>query len=140
MGLKDLKLLRNTVEIPGGETFSVRGLSYVDLTHLLGKHGAVLSEFFQVVVSGNAQAMAEDFGTLAGNVVMQAPAMAADIICMATDEPDDPDAYAVALSLPFPAQTDALSKIGKLTFATEEDVKKFLLAAKAVLGTFTKAS
>lgn len=140
MGLKDLKLLRDTVEIPGGESFSVRGLSYADLTQLLGKHGEVLSEFFQAVVNGDVQAAPEDFGVLAGNVVMRAPAMAADIICLATDEADDPEAFGIALSLPFPKQTEALSKIGKLTFATEDDVKKFLLTAKAVLASFTKVS
>lgn len=133
MGLKDLQLPREVVEIPGGGSFSVRGLSYVDLTHLLGKHGAVLSEFFQAVVNGGTTVSAEDFGFMAGNLVMQAPAIAADVICLAADEPD---AFETVLTLPFPTQTDALSKIGKLTFATEEDVKKFLQTAKTILGSF----
>lgn len=137
MGLKDLQLPRDTVEIPGGASFSVRGLSYVDLTQLLGKHGAVLSEFFQVIAGGDTQAMAEDFGLLAGRVVMEAPALAADVIALASDEPD---AFEVVLRLPFPTQTEALSKIGKLTFATEEDVKKFLQTAKAALGMFQAKS
>lgn len=131
MGLKDLQVPQETVEIPGQGSITVRGLSYADLLNLMGRHGDTLANVFQLFADNASSVTAEDFTLMAGDVLLQAPALAADAICVAADEPD---AFETALRLPFPLQTEILSKIGKLTFATEDDVKKFLKTVKSLMG------
>lgn len=132
MSLKDLQLPKSEVQIPGGGSFTVRGLSFTDLKKLFVKYSADMNQLFDLIsAEKGTQINVEDAGAAAATLLNQAPAMAADIISIAADEPG---AYETVLMLPFPVQTEALTIIGKATFGTEGGVKKFLQTASVLLG------
>jgi hypothetical protein len=132
MSLKDLQLPKSEVQIPGGGSFAVRGLSFTDLKKLFVKYSADMTQLFDLIsAEKGAQINVEDAGAAAATLLNQAPSLAADIISIAADEPD---AFETVLSLPFPVQTEALTIIGKATFGTEGGVKKFLQTASVLLG------
>lgn len=132
MSLKDLQIPKSDVSLPDGSSFAVRGLSFVDMKTLFAKYGSDMTEFFDLLTaSRDGDLNVEDAGMLAATLLNQAPAMAAEAIAMAADEPD---AFGTVLSLPFPVQTDALVVIGRMTFGTEGGVKKFLQTVSVLLG------
>lgn len=133
MGLKNLKLPTEQVEVPGGGEFAVRGLSFVDVKSLLVKHSSELARLF-AVVNGDGTAdvnSVSNAAAAAGQLINESPALAAEAIALASGEDD---VFEIALSLPFPVQVDALTKIGKLTFASEDSAKKFLQTARSLIG------
>lgn len=140
MGLKDLRLPTSRVDIPGDEEqfFEVRGLSFVDAKALLVKHSSELARLFDLVANGNGAdpLSVASAAASAGQFISEAPALAAEVIAMATGEED---VFEMALALPFPVQVDALTKIGKLTFATEDSAKKFLQTVRSLIGTFKES-
>jgi len=125
MGLKDIKLPTAEVLVPGSGSFTVRGLSFVDMQSLYVKYASEMAAFFTVLAQGaNSRAVEiENAAALAADVITKAPALAADIIAVATGEDD---AFELALSLPVSVQIEALTKIGPLTFGSEGGTKKFL--------------
>lgn len=135
MGLKDLRLPTEPVEVPGGGSFAVRGLSLTDMRALVTKYSSELAQLFELFANdgstdetriGNAAATAAKF-------INESPAIAAEVIAIASGEHD---VYEIVLLLPFPIQVDALTKIGKLTFASEDSAKKFLQTARSMIGLF----
>jgi len=131
MGLKDFQVPRDELQLPGGGSFTVRGLSYIDMRLLFNKHAAEMAAFFDLLSKGREQGQVaiEDAAVMAASMLNTAPALAADVIATAADEPD---AFETVLLLPFPVQTEALSKIGRLTFGTEGAAKKFLQTVNAL--------
>lgn len=138
MGLKDLRLPTEPVEVPGGGEFTVRGLSFVDMKSLLVAHSAELSRLFDLVVAGNGngEIALTNMTEAAAQFITEAPALAASVIALASDEEG---VFEIVLNLPFPVQVDALTKIGKLTFATEDSAKKFLQTARSLTGMFRQS-
>lgn len=138
MSLKGIKIPKSKVSIPGGGSFTVRGLSFVDLRTLFIKYGEDMSAFFDLVVNTKDMASldVEDAAGLAAILIERAPALAAEAIAIAAGDggESDPESFETALQLPFPVQVDALQAIGKATFGTEGGVKKFLQTAKSLLG------
>lgn len=153
MSLKDLKLPTDTVEVPGGGSFAVRGLSSSDLMTLLGAHSEQLSELFGIFSKRLAGARVSDGAVdpstidLSGidlvailrDVVREAPTLVAGIIWTAdahwTGDPADMEA---AKRLPVLVQIEAIEKIGKLTFnGGGTDGKKALEAALALFQSAT---
>jgi hypothetical protein len=130
MGLKDLRIPTETVEVPGGGEFAVRGLSFVDLRLLVSKHASELAEFFDLVANGSGELAITNAAAVAGQFINDAPAIAAEVIALASGEKD---VFEIALALPFPVQVDALTKIGKLTFASEDSAKKFLQTVRSLI-------
>jgi hypothetical protein len=140
MGLKDLRLPTSRVDIPGEEEqfFEVRGLSFVDMRTLLVKHSSELSRLFDLVANGNGAdpLSIASAAAAAGQFLNESPALAAEVIAMATGEEG---VFEQVLMLPFPVQVDALTKIGKLTFATEDSAKKFLQTVRSLIGMFKES-
>lgn len=135
MKLSDFVVPTATVQLPGGDTFVVRGLALVDLVLLASKYREGLSEFFsemkvRLATSGEAGLATS---ALVG-MIADAPTVAAETIALAMDEPD---AAVSALRLPLELQVELLTAIWGLTFTTEEGPKKLLLAAAraAIQGT-----
>jgi len=52
MGLKDLKLPTAEIEVPGSGSFTVRGLSFVDLRTLSLKYSAEITSVFELLAQG----------------------------------------------------------------------------------------
>jgi len=133
MALKELRLPTETVEVPGSGEFTVRGLSLVDTKPLVRKHAGELSSLFNLISNSqkSGEIDIEDAALTAARFLDQAPALMADIIAIASGEED---AFEAALQLPIPVQVDALTKIGRLTFASEGSVKKFLQTVIVMMG------
>lgn len=120
MTLANLSTVTKVVKAPGGE-FSVRGLSLSDILVLVSAHRKAMSELFETFANSGSDANLENTQKLAGSVISSAPALAAEIIALAADEPTEIEN---AKRLPFPAQLEALEIIGELTFATVGSPKK----------------
>jgi hypothetical protein len=148
VGLKHLNLQVASVETPGG-SFSVRGLSLDDIIIIVRRHAVVLDGLFsRLRMSAESSLSLDDTGALVVLLVKEAPEAASEIIVLAArDAPDpdegdlsiDEDELRIARSLPFPAQIDALEKIGKATFATEGSLKKVVETAVRVARSVTQA-
>lgn len=137
MGLKDLRLPTETVKLPGGESFAVRGLHTLDIAHLIRRHQGAMEGLFAKFASDT-----EGDVTAAGAAFLKtAPALAAEVIALASGELDgasEMDAAAIvanASRLPVAAQLDALEKIVTLTFDGEGGPKKAIeTVIKAIRG------
>jgi len=132
MGLKDLKLPTAEVTVPDSGSFTVRGLSFVDLRTLFTKYSGEVAGFFDLLVRGKNEGTLDIEGAAAtaAHFIQQAPALAAEAIALATGEDD---AFEAALGLPFPVQVEALKKIGLLTFGSEGTAKKFLATVNTLM-------
>ena len=115
----------------GSQVMRVRGLTADDIGLMVRAHLDTVETIFQAVkttmdgpVAGDATA--RFILTLA----QDAPEMAAQVIAIAADEPDQ---GANARKLPFPVQVDALQKIGRLTFEEAGGVEGFVNALAALL-------
>lgn len=143
MGLKSLGIAKATVKTPNGE-FDVRGLSLTDIMFLAREHLPVMEHAYDQLAGalpeegleeGSEEAVAADLGKM---LLEQAPTAAAEVIALASDDFDE-ESVKIAMALPFSAQVDALQKIGKLTFASEDDVKKAVAAVTNMLRGATSA-
>lgn len=125
MSLKNLRLRTEEVEVPGGDKFTVKGLSFIDMTSLYTKYASEVSAFFDLLARGKTDGTldVEGAAALAASFIQKAPALAAETIAIASGDADD---FEAALSLPFPVQIEALKKIGLCTFGSEGTAKKFL--------------
>ena len=120
--LTDLGFATETVKTPKGE-LTLRGLSLDDVLRIARTHGQSFKAIFEMIVGENAEISLENTGVLAGQLVEFAPDIVADVIAAANDQPDKGH---IAKKLSFPIQIEALEKVGKLTFASEADVKKLV--------------
>lgn len=122
MGLKALKLPEATVEFPGG-AFAVRGLCLNDISWLVQRHGGKLNALFTQFQSDNGELTAEGVASFALPLLQAAPDIAAELIACASGDAED---SAIAATLPFPVQLDALEKLAGLTFNAEGGPKKLV--------------
>jgi hypothetical protein len=121
MGLKNLVIASETVEIPGNEPLVVRGLGLDSIIFLVRHHEDVVTDLFT-----KAQA-----GQLDGSSVESVVAMLADragplawmIIACGCGEPEE---WKMAKVLPLDVQIEAIDKIVRLTFAGENALEKLL--------------
>lgn len=132
MSLKNLNFASETIKTSGGE-FTVRGLSLADITVLVRKHAQAMSEFFDKMKDGESLDL-DNTAMLGGALAEAAPELAAEVIALASGEPD---AIEEARRLTFPTQVDALEKIANLTFDSEGGVKKVV---EAVIRAMTGAT
>lgn len=122
MSLKDYSSERLEVTFKGG-SFSVRGLSLDDVTALITKHLPDLDKLADLLAGKATQETAAmETMSLALKLVVEAPALVAQAIALAADEPDFAEN---ARKLPLPVQIDAVKKIGRLTFEESGGAKKF---------------
>ncbi len=120
MGLADLVLPTETINVPKMGKFTVRGLSLPDLSHIMRLHGTALEAIYLENIVRNEETTDSFSMASIGNAVIQsAPEAVALAIALATDEPDH---LAVARKLPIAAQAEAIEKILALTFYTEDEL------------------
>lgn len=123
-------------EFPGGE-ITVRGLGSEDLTALARQFREPLSELFdRLMASGDA-----DLGVtavLGESAIKDSPVLLAAILCVASDTPlTEIDRMK---RVPFTAQLRALGDVGRLTFHSDDDLKKALATVVAVLDGVTSVA
>lgn len=122
MGLKGYTLPTQEIELPGGDKFTVRGLSLPDIITVVQNYAEPVQSLFAKYTGTSATDLAlDDLGAIGTNILNAAPELAAAIISMAADEPGEAGTVG---KLPFPVQIEALEAVGKLTFDTAGGPKK----------------
>lgn len=121
MSLKKIKLPRETVELPDGDSFEVRGLSLDDIAFLIHRHGKGMTDLFGQFTAQESELTPDSVAKFALPLIEAAPGIAAEAIACAAGDPSDVE---IARSLPFPVQIDALEKTLKLTFEAGGGPKK----------------
>ena len=130
MALADYEPLRRVVQLPGGNSFAVRGFSLEDITVIINAHGPAVQQFFDTY-SKDGQ-FREDASPVAaiGDLLRQAPDLAASIICRAADEPGTEP---VIRKLPVGPQVEALQQIADLTFEASGGPGNFVEAVVSLM-------
>lgn len=134
MGLKDYAPATQTIQLPGDDTFVVRGLALQDITVLLRSHYDTAARLFDKYVGEAAQTAADaavpeaKFGP--GNMkavildaLQAAPSMLSDVIAVAADEPELGPQVA---RLPLGVQVEAIEAIIRLTLEAEGGMEKLI--------------
>lgn len=130
MALVDYQPERSTVSFKGGE-FSVRGLALDDIALLMRHHlrdiNALVDIFGKDVTDEVAVAAVAQHAIA---LIREAPGLVANMISLASDEPDSVDA---ARRLLMPTQVRALEEIARLTFDEAGGPKKFIESLMVLL-------
>lgn len=124
--LTSLGFVTAKVNVAKGEYIVLRAIAFDDVIRIARSHGKAFDELFARVTRAETEEQEislEDSNALAASLLGSAPAIAADIIAFAAD---DPEAGEFARRLPFPVQMECLQTIASLTFTTEEGPKKLL--------------
>lgn len=124
MSLSDYRAPKAVVPFKGGQ-FEVRGITFDDLAILMRNH---LDDVDALVKIFNRPGITAENAVPAilqncVGIVREAPGLAAQLIAMASDEPDNVDG---ARKLGMATQVDAVRKIADLTFEEAGGPKKFL--------------
>lgn len=130
MALSDYVIQTETVPLKGG-SLEVRGLGLDDVTVLLRNHMPDLDKLFDLY--DETQTDPTKFGETAKyaiKIVSQAPGLVANMIALASDEPDEVEK---CRRLPMAAQVKALTAIIKITFEEAGGPKKFYETLRGIL-------
>lgn len=125
MGLSDLVIPTKTIELPSG-SFDVRGLSLSEISYLVLNHRDIIESIFARMTGRDPDSIGiDDADQLGQELLMRAPQFAAEVIALASDG-DFRSNVVVAKRLPTDAQILALDAIGRLTFTSEQTLKKVI--------------
>lgn len=136
MSLAEYQPEARVVPFKGG-SFTVKGLSLMDITTLIRHHLPDIEALFDIGIStleGRTDLTQEDLTRIAIAVAEQAPGFVSNLIGLAAGETSE-KAIAAAASLPFPTQIKALVEIADITFAEVGGVKN---AVESVAGLLKK--
>ncbi len=134
------------VELPGGGSFAVRGLSLEDFTVLLRAHYEPISTLFDRYVAESAAEAVDqkETGGVMGlgdvrGVVLEAlehaPGLIGDVIARAAEETENPHR---ARLLPMGVQIDAIEKVIRLTLEAEGGLEKLVETVSRLAGSLTE--
>lgn len=129
MALKDYEVAQSTVDLPGGVSFTVRGISFYDLTVLLKDHSEDMNRLF-LKYTQSGELSPEEVQAAIPSALAESPRLVAATIALAADEPDMQDKV---LKLPFNVQLEAVEQIFINTFTTEAALKKLIELVTRVL-------
>ena len=116
----DIEAPVDYVEMPGtGKSFRVRGLSIADITLTARKHAAILDSLYAKFFTDEGLDLGRE--TITRLLLESGPELIGEAIAIAADQPA---MAGKASTLPVPVQMDALTRIARLTFHSDEDVKK----------------
>ena len=119
--LADIAIPTEEVEFAKGVTLTVRGLSFLDVSTIFKDHAAVLDKLYREHVIERREMPPAD--QLAKALMTEAPDVVAHIIARANDEPE---LFEKVSKLPGITQINALLAVARLTFHSEDEVKKLL--------------
>lgn len=133
MALKDIKIPTADVVVVGGGSFAVRGLSTVDIEHLVRVHGPALRDIWDRFVGEDIRSIKlTDMGSVFRDIIVQAPLVVADVIGVAADA--DEEDLATLRKLPINVQIQALGTVAGMTLSTEGDMGKAMEMAIKLIG------
>lgn len=119
MGLSNYKPESRLIALKGG-SFQVEGLSIEDVSVLVREHLPDLDALFDIFQNANVKS-SDDMLPVVKSLVSQAPGFAANLIAIASREPDS---AAQASRIPAPKQIEIIMEIGDLTFTEVGGIKK----------------
>lgn len=127
MGLKDYVVPTATISIDQKTEFTVRGISFDDMTKIVMRHGPMCAMAYQEFTEfkGKHGMRPEALGHFVTTALGRFPEAVVDIIAVASDEPGD-EVRGIIRRLPVGVQIEAIHNIVGLTFAGEADVKKLV--------------
>lgn len=121
--LTELGFATSEVKVARG-VLVLRGLSVEDVLRIARANGEAFTSLFAKFTAEDAENLdLADTGRIAVSLAESAPAVVADIIAHAAD---DPAAREIARRLPFATQVECLEAIARLTFEMEGGAKKVL--------------
>lgn len=125
MALSDFQVARKPVLFRGEPLIAVRGLALNDISYLIRDHLDQLNKLFDLYDKPETRetALAES-AKFALHIVKEAPELVAQMIVLASDEPQEN--IEIARKLPLPVQVEAVRAIIELTFEEAGGAKKFL--------------
>lgn len=128
MGLRNIVIPRERVDLGDGQGFEVRGISLFDIMSVLNDYGPQMAMMF-----GRVMAMKAEGGQFDNMAIKKAitdvsgefPDVLAAALSLAADDYTG-EAIEVAKQLPMPKQIEAVEKVFALTFRSEGDLKKLV--------------
>lgn len=129
MSLSDFQVPTESVKIPGGASFSVRGLSLDDISSLVQRYRPALQSIYEEFEQQGDFTL-ESTASLVEGMIASFPGFVAYAIALASDEPEQAE---LARKLPMSVQVEAVEHIGRLTFVAEGGPKKVLATVVRVL-------
>lgn len=124
---------REKVALGKNDHFTVRGLSTADVSKLLQEHRQDLEALFTVFETSK-ELSTQSIEAVTMYLLQDMPSLTAELIVIASDEPDATVEQVVLL--PLPSQLDALGKIMKLTFEEAGGLKNFVAMLMTLLRGF----
>ena len=115
-----------------GEEFSVRGLTFDDITKTLLDHEAEVEDAFEVFEKTRSDDGEIDPAAALPKIVNTLPALTAGLMARAADEPEAAGNF---LSLPVTIQLDVILDVRNLTFTEPDSLKKFAAHLASLLST-----
>lgn len=140
MGLRDYAPAVETIDLPNGDSFVVRGLSLNDITALVRDHYDMAAALFdKYVAAASSEAVDTAIGIKDGNHVRDAvldalkaaPGLLSDTIAHAADEPDMAGNVA---RLPLGVQIEAVEAVIRLTLEAEGGLEKLIGTVEKLAG------
>lgn len=133
MTLADYKPPEKVINLPGGQTVTVRGLTLDHLSILAQGHLPDVERLYAVYQRVSAGKSPEQITpALAVALVKEAPVAVAGAIVLAAGEEGEA-AWAGVRKLPFPTQVELLREIAELTFADHGGPKNFFASLRSLL-------
>jgi hypothetical protein len=122
MALSDFVIQTARIELPGGGSFDVRGLSLNDVIGLVLEQKAAMEQVFNFIEQHQLHegSLNADVGL---QLLRQMPEFGCKLIAVAAGEPDQ---VAKVAGIPAPKQLEALEQIAKLTFTDAAGFKAFV--------------
>lgn len=129
MTLRNITIPKAVVAVDDEQQFAVSGVTANQVFTLYRRHSADLSTIFDRLSGRNESEPSEVLNSIEG-IITQFPNLVAEVIALASgDSPEQETEFSesvkIAQSLPVSVQTDALLKIGELTFSPDMPPKKF---------------
>lgn len=128
MGLRDIKIRREVIDLGDDGSFEVRGLSLTDIMAVVGEHGAQMSLMFNRVMEQRDEGSGftpDDTQKLLTTLGAEFPEIVVAAIALAADD-YTPEGLQSARAITINGQIEALLAIFALTFRSEGDVKKLV--------------
>lgn len=132
MTLADIEVPTEAIHV-GKSSFTVRGISFYDLSLLINDNRADLDRLVDLFAGLKANVEMDQFGV---QLIREMPALVARVIACAADEPE---AAGKILKFPLPVQLAAVMAVGRLTFEEAGGVKKFAEQLASLLESVNQA-
>lgn len=136
MGLRNIVIRRETVQVDDSQSFTVRGITLFDIMQAVGDFGPQMALAFGKMTSreGTGPLTPDDVKAHIRDLAKEFPDVLAAAIAMASDDYSKA-AMDVTKQLPMSVQLDAIEKVARLSFRSEAEVGKLMESlVRAVAG------